>query len=86
MGGGGGGGRPASIEGKSPMLSSTSLNGLAVPDSPGSSCRGVTGPPAGKCIALSVGLGRKVCEEGVIGSACTHKQTQKMCLCVVACV
>ncbi|XP_051239804.1 uncharacterized protein LOC127354148 [Dicentrarchus labrax] len=43
--GGGGGGRPASIEVKSPTLSSSSLNGLVVP---GSSSRGVTGPPAAR--------------------------------------
>lgn len=43
-GGGGGRGRPASIEEKSPTLSSSSLNGLA---GPGSSSRRVTGPPAG---------------------------------------
>ncbi|XP_044044928.1 uncharacterized protein LOC122872901 [Siniperca chuatsi] len=47
-GGGGEGGRPVSIERKSPTLSSSSLNGLAVPDSPGSSFRGVTGPPAAR--------------------------------------
>ncbi|GAA6232343.1 uncharacterized protein LOC108875945 isoform X1 [Lates japonicus] len=44
--GGGGGGQPASIEGKSPTLSSSSLNGLAVPNSPGSSPRWRTGPSA----------------------------------------
>ncbi len=43
----GGGGRPTSIVGKSPTLSSSSLNGRAVSDLPGSSSRGVTGPPAG---------------------------------------
>ncbi|XP_076584427.1 uncharacterized protein misp3 [Chaetodon auriga] len=46
-GGGGGGVRPASIEGKGPT-SSSSLNGLVVPDLPGSSSRGVTGPPAAR--------------------------------------
>lgn len=46
-GGGVGGLRPASIEGKSPTLSSPSLNGLAAPDLPGLSSRGGTGPPAG---------------------------------------
>lgn len=42
-----GGGMPTRIEGKSPTLSSSSLNGLAVPDLHGSSSRGVTGPTAG---------------------------------------
>ncbi|XP_074486539.1 uncharacterized protein misp3 [Sebastes fasciatus] len=41
-----GGGRPGSSDGKSPMLSSSSLNGLAVPDLPGSSSRGGTRPTA----------------------------------------
>lgn len=47
--GGGGGGRPVSRERKSPTLSSSSssMNELAVPDLPGSSSRGVNGPPAG---------------------------------------
>lgn len=44
---GGCGGRPSSMEGKSPKLSSTSLNGPAVPDLPGSSSRGGTGSQAG---------------------------------------
>ncbi|KAM8772854.1 uncharacterized protein AB9X84_012385 isoform 2-T2 [Acanthopagrus schlegelii] len=56
MGGGGRGGRPASREGKSPTFSSTSLNGLAVPDSPGSSSRGVTGPPAARQSVGKFGL------------------------------
>ncbi|XP_040003061.1 uncharacterized protein si:ch211-207j7.2 [Xiphias gladius] len=43
---GGGGGRPAIIEAKSPTLSSSSLNGLAVPDIPGSSPRRGAGPSA----------------------------------------
>lgn len=44
VGGGGGKAKPASIEAKSPTVSSSSTNGLAVP---GSSSRGVIGPPAG---------------------------------------
>lgn len=46
-GGGRGGGRPARIDGKSSTLYSYSVNGLPVPDSPGSVSRRVTGPPAG---------------------------------------
>lgn len=46
-GGGGGSGRPSSIDAKSPRLSSSSLNGLAVPDLPGSSSRGESGSPSG---------------------------------------
>ncbi|XP_023256666.1 uncharacterized protein LOC111650948 [Seriola lalandi dorsalis] len=42
----GGGRRSASIEGQSPALSPSSLNGLAVPDLPGSSPRWATGPSA----------------------------------------
>ncbi|XP_029286164.1 uncharacterized protein misp3 [Cottoperca gobio] len=45
---GSGGGRPVSTEGKSPTLSSSSLNGLAVPDFPGSSSRGGTTPTAAR--------------------------------------
>ncbi|XP_040891243.1 mitotic interactor and substrate of PLK1 [Toxotes jaculatrix] len=45
-GGGGGGGRPVSIERKSPTFSSSSLNGLSAPDSPGSSPRFGTGSSA----------------------------------------
>ncbi|XP_044197845.1 uncharacterized protein LOC122974062 [Thunnus albacares] len=45
----GGSGRSSSMEGKSPKLSSSSLNGLAVPDLPGSSSRGGgTGSPAAR--------------------------------------
>ncbi|XP_019124774.2 uncharacterized protein misp3 [Larimichthys crocea] len=44
MGRGGGRGQ-ANVKGKSPT-SSPSMNGLAVPDSPGSSYRRITGPPA----------------------------------------
>uniref|UniRef100_A0A3P8U732 A-kinase anchor protein 2 C-terminal domain-containing protein n=1 Tax=Amphiprion percula TaxID=161767 RepID=A0A3P8U732_AMPPE len=44
---GGGRGRPISMEVKNPVLSS-SLNGLAVPDFPGSSSREVTGPSAAR--------------------------------------
>ncbi|XP_033479350.2 uncharacterized protein LOC117254968 isoform X2 [Epinephelus lanceolatus] len=47
-GGRGGGERPVSTEGKSPTLSFSSLNGLAVPDSPGSSSRGGTRPTAAR--------------------------------------
>ncbi|XP_026158175.1 uncharacterized protein misp3 [Mastacembelus armatus] len=47
--GDGGGGRPASINGQSPSLSSSSsLNGLTVPDLPGSSYKGVTGPSSAR--------------------------------------
>ncbi|XP_042248996.1 uncharacterized protein misp3 [Thunnus maccoyii] len=45
----GGSGRSSSMEGKSPKLSSSSLNGLAVPDLPGSSSRGGgAGSPAAR--------------------------------------
>lgn len=44
---GGGGKRSASTEGKSPRLSSSSLNGLAVPDLPVSSPKWGSGPSAG---------------------------------------
>ncbi|KAG8014879.1 hypothetical protein GBF38_003564 [Nibea albiflora] len=45
--GGRGGGQGQAIKVKSPTSrSSPSLNGLAAPDSPGSSYRRITGPPA----------------------------------------
>lgn len=44
----GGGGRSTNMEGNTATLSPSSLNGLSVPDSSGSSSRGGTGPPAGE--------------------------------------
>nr|XP_046267043.1 uncharacterized protein misp3 [Scatophagus argus] len=51
--GGGGGGRPASLEGKNPTLSSSSLNGLTMPGSPS---KGATEPPAARQSAGKFGM------------------------------
>ncbi|KAI3352463.1 hypothetical protein L3Q82_005417 [Scortum barcoo] len=50
------GGSPISAEGKGPTLSSSSHNGSAVPDSPGSPSRGVTGTPTVRQSAGKFGM------------------------------
>lgn len=75
---GGGGGRSSNMEGKT--LSPSSLNGLSVSDSSGSSSRGQTGPPVGEGSTEYGFRPKSVSIWGIADSICTHKITQTMCL------